>query len=343
MEKIIKKARFLLQNEQPFVLVSIIAESGSSPRGAGAKMLVQENGEIVGTIGGGAVEYKAMQTATTMFKDKKSLEHTFILTRNQVEDLGMICGGNVVVYFQYIDSNGANKDFFEQVYHYLGQHTHTWLVTDISHIEKPTLSLVIENQQQELQVIAGAVDSFPSDLTETQSCLLETAEQKIYFEPLRYYGRVYLFGGGHVSQALAPILRHLSFSYIVIDDQEAFSNNRLFPDAEQCLVTPFDALPDTLMITPDDYIIIMTRGHAFDFQVLAWALTTTARYIGCIGSKKKVALTHRRLKETYNFSDAELKRIISPIGLSIGADTPEEISISIAAELIQKRSSQWTE
>lgn len=149
--------------------------------------------------------------------------------------------------------------------------------------------------------------------------------------------RAYIFGAGHVGLALEPVLRYVNFSTIIIDDRPDFANKERFPEAEKVMV--IDSFLDAyegMETDENSYIIIVTRGHSGDYDVLKQTLKKTTAYIGMIGSKGKVAEVYRMLKED-GFSQEELDRVYSPIGLSISAETPEEIAISIASEMIKVR------
>ena len=161
-------------------------------------------------------------------------------------------------------------------------------------------------------------------------------------EPLTRAEIVYVFGGGHVSAELVPLLAHVGFSVAVYEDRAEFGNAERFPDAVRIIRAPFEEAGTRISITPDDAIVIMTRGHQGDFVVLEQMLRTQAGYIGVIGSRHKIAATNRRLIET-GIPETALGRIHTPIGLDIGAETPAEIAISIAAELIAHRAQSLKE
>ena len=144
---------------------------------------------------------------------------------------------------------------------------------------------------------------------------------------------VYIFGAGHVSLDLVDILNKLSFNCIVIDDREEFANR--FNNA--IIVDDYENVFNKINITERDYIIIVTRGHSYDYIVEKNALKTNAYYIGMIGSHKKITTLHNRLKEEEKYTDEMIERVNAPIGLPIGAESTEEIAVSIAAELILKR------
>jgi xanthine dehydrogenase accessory factor len=156
-----------------------------------------------------------------------------------------------------------------------------------------------------------------------------------FVEPSLPSPTLYIFGGGHISLAVARVANAAGFAIGVIDDREAFANRERFPMAGEV----YTSFPEAFArLQPKDliYLLIVTRGHKDDMRVLAWAVRTQARYIGMIGSKRKVLSVYEAL-EREGFSRREFQQVHAPVGLDIGALTPEEISISIVAELIAVR------
>lgn len=153
----------------------------------------------------------------------------------------------------------------------------------------------------------------------------------------QYAGTVYLFGAGHVSRALAKILGMTEFRYVVYDQRQEAVVREEFPGAEALYCGPYeDAMETVGPLGEEDYVVVMTPGHQADYEVLAQILRTPARYIGCIGSRRKAAAVRERLLAAGS-SEADVDRIHSPIGLNIG-ETPAEIAVSVAAEIIAVRS-----
>lgn len=148
--------------------------------------------------------------------------------------------------------------------------------------------------------------------------------------------RLVLCGGGHVSLEVAYMAARLEFEIIVIDDREEFANQARFPMASQVLCMPFMQALDDLGSGPTDYFVILTRGHAFDGKCLAHVLQGDYAYVGMIGSKVKVAAVMKQMLEE-GYTRAQLSGVHTPIGLSIGAQTPAEIAVSILGEIIQER------
>ena len=148
--------------------------------------------------------------------------------------------------------------------------------------------------------------------------------------------RLILCGGGHVSLELAHIAARLEFEVVVIDDRPEFANDARFPMVHQVLCMPFEEALDQLGSRDTDFYAILTRGHAFDKECLAHVLRGQYAYVGMIGSRTKVAAVYKALREE-GFSQEMLDGVHSPIGLSIGGQTPAEIAVSIAAQLVQVR------
>ena len=168
--------------------------------------------------------------------------------------------------------------------------------------------------------------------------LVREGERVFYVEQTGAAGRVYIFGAGHVSRELEPVLSHLDFRCVVLDDRPEFADPALFPTAEAVLCVDFSCLDRYVTIGQEDYVCVLTRGHAYDTVVEAQVLCKHPRYNGMIGSRAKGEAVRRSLREEYGYGEAEIATIVSPIGLSIGAETPQEIAISIAAQMIEIRS-----
>ena len=158
---------------------------------------------------------------------------------------------------------------------------------------------------------------------------------EIFIEPILPQPVVYLFGGGHVSMAVAKAASAAGFAVAVTDDREAFANSQRFPMAEE-VFTSYEEAFRKIRPGPSTYLVIVTRGHKEDMRVLAWAVRTEARYVGMIGSKRKVLSVYKAL-EREGYRPEEFARVYAPMGVDIGALSPEEIAISIVAELIAVR------
>jgi len=160
---------------------------------------------------------------------------------------------------------------------------------------------------------------------------------EVFVEPILPQPVVYLFGGGHVSMAVARAACAAGFGIAVVDDREAFANKERFPMAQQ-VYTSYENAFENIKPNVANYLVIVTRGHREDMRVLAWAVRTEARYVGMIGSKRKVMSVYKAL-ENEGYKPDEFERVYAPMGLDIGALSPEEIAVSITAELVAVRRS----
>ncbi len=159
---------------------------------------------------------------------------------------------------------------------------------------------------------------------------------EIFVEPILPPADLYIFGAGHVAASLSKIARIAGFDITVIDDREAYANRERFPEAQQVIAEDFDKAAAQLSPNESSYIVIVTRGHHDDMRVLRWAVQTPARYVGMIGSKRKTIAIFKELQQE-GLSPQLFDRVHAPIGLDIGAITPEEIAVSITAELIARK------
>lgn len=349
MKELFQEIKDGLDRGESAVMVTIIASSGSTPRGAGSRMLVKEDGTIRGTVGGGAVEYQAILTAQKALKERCSCIKEFSLTRNQVADIGMVCGGDVTVYFQYLSSSDqAFRHLCGEILKALKQDEDSWLMLDITEEGRWQMGLYsrdggftgIPEAGENMEGKADPSEEPPERDWKSLFTIRTTQGQlwgrKYYIEPLVQAGTVYVFGGGHVAQELVPVLHHVGFRCVVMDDREEFANPQVFPDAEKTIVGDLERVFDYVTIRECDYVCIMTRGHQFDYYIQRQVMALHPCYIGIMGSRNKIrVVTEKLLGDGYTREEIEACRM--PIGTEIYAETPAEIAISIAGELIAVR------
>jgi xanthine dehydrogenase accessory factor len=166
---------------------------------------------------------------------------------------------------------------------------------------------------------------------------------EVYIEPLLPHPRAFIFGAGHISKSLCQVAALAGFSTVVVDDRESFANRERFPQADEVYAEEYEQVFPKLAVNSSSYLIIVTRGHRDDMRVLRWAVTTPARYVAMIGSKRKTIAVVKEL-EKEGFARELFERLYAPMGLDIGAVTPEEIAIAVAAEMIavrRKADSDW--
>lgn len=320
MKQLTEKMIRAIEAGEKVVLCTIIASSGSSPRGAGTRMAVFQDGSTCGTVGGGKVEMIAAREAMEIFQTGKTAVRAFGLAPEQVNSIGMVCGGNVTIYYQLLTAAELPKLYAMRTA--LSQNANSWLYLRIR-----------EGSVEAFEILdADAAASDPELFC--ARAVLRKGEPLVYAEPLMRAGRVYLFGGGHVGQALVPVLASVDFRVMVYDNRKELVNGNFFPQAEEVIYGNYKQISVTL--TEDDYVVIMTPGHQGDFDVLKQVLRHKLRYVGCIGSRHKIARAQELLRQA-GISEEVIASVHAPIGLPILAQTPAEIAISIAAEMIRCR------
>lgn len=259
MSEILKEAFERMDKGETIALVTVVEVKGSTPREVGTKMLVNKNGLVAGTIGGGMTEAKVIKEAKQVLKEGKGKLLIYHLTKEQAAlDEGAICGG----------------------------------------------------------------------------------EMKVFIDILQPKEEVLIFGAGHIAICVSKLAKMVGFKVAIIDDREEFANQDRFPEADEIVTEDIERALTHIKITPSTYIIIVTRGHLQDQEVLASVIKSKAAYLGMIGSRKKNATIFQQLTEKGIFQE-ELNKVHAPIGINIKAQTPEEIAISIMAEIIQVRREKY--
>ncbi len=240
---------------QKCALATIVQVNGSIPSFESAKMLVREDGSIMGTVGGGCVEGDVWTAAREVIETEKPQHLNFSLSQDAAYDEGLICGGQL----------------------------------------------------------------------------------NIFVEPIIPQPVAFIFGGGHVSKGISKAATMAGFQTVIIDDREAFANQERFPEAEATFADEYEKVFPRLEVNSSSYLVIVTRGHRDDMRVLRWAVTSPAKYIAMIGSKRKTISVVKELEKEGIPRDAFDNKVFAPMGLEIGAETPEEIAISVVAEMIAAR------
>lgn len=326
MERIFAKLLYMLEKRLDTVLVTIIADQGSAPRGAGSQMLVGEEGRILGTIGGGAIEGKADAMARQFLKEQRSCCHLFQLHDAAKENIGMVCGGDVQVQFQFIPGTSEVWTALAgKILEMVIKHQPGWLA--------------LKTDGSAPSLLAGDGSAVLGDpVPGKASCLGWKPEQsrEVFCLPLPIGERVIIFGGGHCAQALAPLLHTVGFRVTIFEERAEYGCRENFPTAEHIIVGDYTRISNWLQFTLDDYVVIMTNGHSYDLEVQDQVLREGVAYVGVIGSKRKTAAVNQKLRER-GISEEAISQVHTPIGTDIKAVTPGEIGISIAGELIYFR------
>lgn len=298
-----------MEKHHDTVLCTIIADSGSTPRGMGAQMLVGEKGLLCGTIGGGAVEGQSIELGKKLLQERRSTVHEYKLHHNDTEDIGMVCGGDVTVHLQFIAADDpAWQKLAGEILRRIALRQPVWLV------------LALDGGTPALQ-----------DTAETDSAHAAL--------PLPIGERAILFGAGHCSLALCPLLTTVGFRVTVVDDRPELVTRERFPTADAVVCCDLDHLADAVPVGGEDYVVVMTNGHSHDFAVQEQVLRGQYAYIGVIGSRAKTASVNARLRAA-GIREEAIAAVHTPIGTAIKAVTPEEIAVSIAGEMICVRATR---
>lgn len=344
MENLYATMVSLLERNESFAVATLFDKTGSAPRSDGAKMMVRVDGSIAGTIGGGRLEAEAIGLAKEMIQARKTVVHSFNLTSKDAASSDMICGGVGEILIDFIDaSDGNNLKVYAEAADIMKRGKRGWLITILG---KPAADSGISRQQCLVKPDRSLVGEVTCDPYLLEKLIAGPAkitlhseifdDQRFLVEPLREGGTVYLFGAGHVSQKIAPLSESVGFRTVVMDDRADFANRERFPDPiEVRVIDSFKTLPQ-LEIDDNSYVVILTRGHLFDRHVLEQVLRRGAAYVGMIGSRNKRELIYEEMV-SHGFTREELSRVFCPIGTVIGAETPEELAVSIVGELIKVR------
>ncbi|MGD0229792.1 MAG: XdhC/CoxI family protein [Syntrophorhabdales bacterium] len=317
-----------LSRERGGALATIIKKTGPAPREAGAKMFIGDDGRFFGTVGGGCVEAEVWQAAKGVARTQKVKTLHYRMDGRLVEDEGMICGGNVDILLEPV--LGRYRDLYEKVRD-LEKHGKDALIITRFTEDSFSKSLVGEDG-----LVTG--DDLEERVLERLGSYLKKKgpiiEDGIVIEPIISSSLLYLFGAGHISQYVSRVATMVDFNTVVIDDRADFANRERFPEAREVIVDEFHHVFERLHFYGNEYVAILTRGHKHDALVLEEVMKRPTRYVGMIGSRRKtkLILDHFRAK---GVGESDLESVHAPIGLKIDAETPQEIAVSIVAQLIE--------
>lgn len=336
-----------LTRKESFVLATFIKKNGSPHREESKKMLIRKDFSIYGTIGGGLVEALTIQLSAKMFQRRGSILEDFSKSHKDVEILERVCGGNTTVLLEYVDCDDVQTvELYQKALMLKKEGAGLFLITKIekNHRKAGSLSKWICTETgffgSENEEVQSVIKHIRENGEHVNMQVLLVADETYLIEPYLNDELACIIGAGHVAQKIAELAKMIGLKVVIIDDREEFANKERFNMADEIIVIPsFENLTDHYTVNRNSYVIIVTRGHDYDQDVLSQMLKTDAKYIGMIGSLNKREYVYKNLLDE-GFTLKDLERVYAPIGLKIDADTPEEIAISIAAELIKvKRNS----
>ncbi|XXJ19376.1 XdhC family aldehyde oxidoreductase maturation factor [Desulfovibrio caledoniensis] len=330
MQAFVRDVAGLAGADVPFVLVTVVESSGSTPRSSGAKMAVRGDGTIIGTVGGGLAEARACRAAQEMLRsgaaDGEARMMFVDMTQELAANSDMICGGGLSMLLEKAMPGGECARVYSELDGLLRKGVAAALTTRIDGANSSGGGPRVIGHE----LAQGRPDSDVPVFT-------RDSDPMVLAEPFIPPAPLYIFGAGHVSRFTARVAAMVGFRTVVLDDREEFANRERFSEADEVIVLPsFAGCCDSFKDDAEAFVVIVTRGHLHDRNVLAEALRTKARYVGMIGSSTKRNQVYESLLSD-GFTQADIDRCTSPIGLPLGGRTPEEIAVSIVGELIQVR------
>lgn len=345
-----------LENGVPCVLTTAIERTGSVPTPAGSQLLVSAD-SVWGTIGGGQVEAEMVLRSRSILTGSVSCLSSFSFDSDQVRPENMLCGGRVTFYSELLQPGHADLEFWSAALERIRSGGNAVFVTAVSesstsegrrsHLlldgtERLAGGLPERASEQAIirEVKRYAVDGFdPVYLTVEHSSKNHGDLSGLLIEYVHPVPTVVIYGGGHVGLALSRSASAAGFRVTVVDDRVEYTRAGRFPEGTNVIHCRFEEAFDKLAPGPGDYLVSVTRCHDQDRVVISRAVNYPAAYIGMIGSRRKVKVLWEHLRER-GVDPERLARVHAPVGLEIGAETPEEIAVSITAQLIQVRRSR---
>lgn len=293
-------------------LATVARTLGSTPVPVGTKMLVGPAGRLEGSVGGGCVEADVLEAAQAAIS-RGPVIRTHHLNADIAGDLGLSCGGTVDIVVEPLVPHDAYVAALEAA----------------ATAEQGTLTTALDWSRGPVKRFSpGPVDAGPAATLSDDRRTME--------EYLRLAPRVVVFGAGHVGSAIANAAAVAGFRVVVVDDRPEFADRRRFPETTRVVAAAVDAALAAVSIDPRDAVVIATRGHRHDATILERVASLGAGYVGLLGSRRKQAVVTKALRAA-GVAPAALERVRVPVGLPIGAETPEEIAVSVTAELIAWR------
>ena len=347
MKEVIQEAVKLLEEGQPCVLATVVRTKGSTPQKSGAMLLVRDDGSGLGTLGGGCVEGDIWFAAQEILRNNGGPEFKdYFLNEDIAARDGLVCGGTM--YF-YLEPFREAADFAEVGQELLDAYNGGEPVALATVVNVPLgaqgmgAKLLLRSGGQ----VSGTLGDPELDQRAMDLCrqvaevgniesFITDAGVEVFIEGFTTPPTLVMVGGGHVGKATADLATTLGYRVVVVDDRPEFSNSERFPYADETVVTPYDDWSSKVSLNVNTFIVVATRGHRYDDMALESALNTRARYIGLMGSRRKSLMIYQRLLQQGITLD-RLREVKSPIGLDIGALTPEEIAVSVMSEIIMTR------
>ena len=347
MEEVFREALNLLDKGEPFVIATVVGAKGSTPQKPGAKLLVREDGSGVGTLGGGCVEGDIWFAAKMLLKEGGGPTVTdYELNEDIAAREGLVCGGTMYFLIDPVLEPGAVMQPVSEIVGAYDGNPGVGLATLLKPSQdkgKVGDKLFIGDDgevsgsvgdplrdKEVAEALRGLVDYGRVKMLVTQD------GAQVFLEGYTMPASVIVAGGGHIGKSLAPLVKMMGLRLHVVDDRPEFANKERFPEADSVVVADYAEGLTQLDIRPNSSVVIATRGHREDDRALEAAVRSPAGYVGLVGSRRKTILIYEELLR-HGIPLERLQAVHAPVGLDIGAKTPEEIAMSIVAEIVASR------
>ncbi len=331
-----------LEAGRPVAYCRLVETRGSTPQKAGALMLVFADGSQAGTLGGGCVEAEVKRRALAVLENGNAEVATFQLDSDYGWDDGLICGGRMGILIEPLRA-GAAPEYFQQLSTLVergGGFTEAIVFDEAASGLMETTSYLFDEHDQLLAALHASLNDLPDAIATGLRPLASRprpyAAHGVGYLTVQPRCRLVIVGGGHVGHAVGRLAADLEFDIWVVDDRDEFTSEARFPFAERRIAGDIEQVLPELEITRDTYCLIVTRGHHHDQRALYHLVQRGARYVGLIGSRRKIKLIFDDLLDE-GISAESLGQVYAPLGIEIGSQTVPEIAVSICAELVSHR------
>ena len=345
MKPVYTEAANLARQNREFVLATVVNTKGSTPQKPGATLLIRADGSTVGTLGGGCVEGDIWFAAKEALRERTGpVFKDYYLNEDIAARDGLVCGGSMYFYIEPFEHSTEISNLSDDIESAFNGGESIAVATVVN---PKTLELGARLTVTEGGDVAGSLGSPAADTLAVKTAnrvmslgkadhVVTADGDELYVAGFTSPATIVLVGGGHVNLQVAKIAQMLGFRVFVTDDRPEFANRERFTMAQQTNVAPYDKGLDAFHITKNTAIVIGSRGHHFDDLATEAAVRTPATYVGLLGSKRKTVMIYEALLKR-GISPERLKEVHSPIGLDLGGRSPEEIAVSVMAEIVAFR------